>query len=225
MPLTRLPAEGILALHDQKLRDLYDLKVSCIWSVHPHAYLPSCCRFLYNAIQTSCWRDGSSATLRNAVGASRVSSTSSYSPTVNKYSLLKSILRYLRYVKPSYDNFVGPSAKYADIVSHIRSYSPSPARPHKSSCLPLQIVPGSNNAVAIELISTHVRRELTHRAQEFRGKITSEIKRNPSLNPSQITVGQLSNLYIIPQTPQLKVLLRCASSGQVLMRRRVSIPN
>lgn len=30
----RFPAEGILALHDQKLRDLYDLKVTRIWLVY-----------------------------------------------------------------------------------------------------------------------------------------------------------------------------------------------
>jgi len=39
---------------------------------------------------------------------------------VNECSLLKLVDRYLRYVKPSFDNFVGPSAKYADIVSHFR---------------------------------------------------------------------------------------------------------
>ena len=61
--------------------------------------------------------------------------------------------------------------------------------------------------VAIELISTHVRRELTHRAREFRCKITGEIGRNPStLNPSQVTVEQLPNLHVVSQTPQLQVL-------------------
>jgi len=33
--LTRPPAEGILALHNQKLRDLYDLKVDRVQSAHP----------------------------------------------------------------------------------------------------------------------------------------------------------------------------------------------
>lgn len=78
-------------------------------------------------------------------------------------------------------------------------------------CLRLQIVPGSNNAVAIELISTHIRRELANRAREFRCKITSEIKRNPSTsNPSQTAEEQSPNLHIIPQTPQLTVF-RCTA--------------
>lgn len=77
MHLTRLPAEGILALHDQKLRDLYDLKVTRIWPVHPYPYFPSCSRFSYNAIRTLCWHGGSSVMSRNGVGASKVSLTSS----------------------------------------------------------------------------------------------------------------------------------------------------
>lgn len=32
------PAEGILALHDQKLRDLYDLKVDYVRLVNPNTY-------------------------------------------------------------------------------------------------------------------------------------------------------------------------------------------
>jgi len=43
---------------------------------------------------------------------------------VDECSLLKRVDRYLRYVKPSFDNFVGPSAKYADIVCRIR-FAPS----------------------------------------------------------------------------------------------------
>ena len=35
----------------------------------------------------------------------------------NPWLLDSIICRYLRYVKPSYDNFVLPTAKYADIVS------------------------------------------------------------------------------------------------------------
>lgn len=139
--------EGILALHDKKLRDLYDLKifVQCDSDI-----------MLARRIRRDVAERG-----RSVEGV---------------------LNQYLRYVKPSFDNFVGPSAKYADII-----------------------VPGSNNNVAIELISTHIHRELTNRAQEFRCKITSEIRRNPPTpDPSQITVEQLPNLHVVPQTPQLK---------------------
>ncbi|WFD05196.1 uridine/cytidine kinase [Malassezia vespertilionis] len=45
--------------------------------------------------------------------------------------------QYLRFVKPSFDTFVGPLARYADII-----------------------VPGSNNGVAIEVISQHIAKHL-----------------------------------------------------------------
>ncbi|KAF8962791.1 uridine kinase family-domain-containing protein [Flammula alnicola] len=62
--------------------------------------------------------------------------------------------QYLRHVKPSYDNFVRPSATYAE----------------------LQIVPGSNNEVAIDLICTHIQRQLHERTGIYtilRDKTTS----------------------------------------------------
>lgn len=139
--------EGILALHDKKLRDLYDLKifVQCDSDI-----------MLARRIKRDVADRG-----RSVEGV---------------------LDQYLRYVKPSFDNFVGPSAKYADVI-----------------------VPGSNNSVAIELISTHIRRELTNRAREFRCEITNEIKgSSPIPDPSQIPVEQLPNLHVVPQTPQLK---------------------
>ncbi|KAF8523255.1 armadillo beta-catenin plakoglobin [Gautieria morchelliformis] len=56
--------------------------------------------------------------------------------------------QYLRFVKPAFDNFVSPSSKFADII-----------------------VPGSENAVAIDLISTHIRRKLNERFVHLRPKI------------------------------------------------------
>lgn len=47
--------------------------------------------------------------------------------------------QYLRFVKPSFETFVGPSARYADII-----------------------VPGANNRVAIDIISQHIAKHLTH---------------------------------------------------------------
>ncbi|KAG1883416.1 armadillo beta-catenin plakoglobin [Suillus subluteus] len=61
------------------------------------------------------------------------------------------IEQYLRYVKPAYDNFVLPTARHADIV-----------------------VPGSNNSVAIDLITTHIRRKMTERARHFRKHMVSQ---------------------------------------------------
>lgn len=46
--------------------------------------------------------------------------------------------QFLRFVKPSFDTFVGPSARYADII-----------------------VPGMHNAVAIDVIGQHIAKHLT----------------------------------------------------------------
>ncbi|KZT29873.1 armadillo/beta-catenin/plakoglobin [Neolentinus lepideus HHB14362 ss-1] len=92
--------------------------------------------------------------------------------------------QYLRYVKPAYDNFVLPTSRYADII-----------------------VPGSDNHIAIELISTHVRRQLRERARRFRPKIVS---RRPTGLPLPVELWSNSseqtpsNLIVLPQTPQLK---------------------
>ncbi|KNZ81857.1 Uridine-cytidine kinase-like 1 [Termitomyces sp. J132] len=88
--------------------------------------------------------------------------------------------QYLRFVKPAYDNFVRPTASYADII-----------------------VPGSNNAVAIDLISAHIRRE--ERANQFRKKLAV-----PDLYfPNGSGLGSESkledlNLKVLPHTPQLQ---------------------
>ncbi|KZT41250.1 P-loop containing nucleoside triphosphate hydrolase protein [Sistotremastrum suecicum HHB10207 ss-3] len=82
--------------------------------------------------------------------------------------------QYLRYVKPAYDNFVQPTSKYADII-----------------------VPGSQNSVAIDLISTHVRRMLDNRSNSFRDRLyVSGGLGDPSHRQSE-------NLSVLPQTPQL----------------------
>ncbi|KAI0303809.1 armadillo/beta-catenin/plakoglobin [Multifurca ochricompacta] len=89
--------------------------------------------------------------------------------------------QYLRYVKPSYDNFVLPSSRHADII-----------------------VPGKNNAVAIELISTHIRRQLQQRSRHFRQKIAASLKRSLSRGPPrELSIDELG-LTVLEQTPQLK---------------------
>lgn len=110
--------------------------------------------------------------------------------------VLTNACRYLRYVKPAYDNFVGPTSKYADIarahlIDNRCSYS-----------YHLQVVPGSDNAVAIELISTHIRRQLNERAGQFRKQMAH--------NERLTFIGEENNhpnLILLPQTPQLKVRL------------------
>ncbi|KDQ56971.1 hypothetical protein JAAARDRAFT_58450 [Jaapia argillacea MUCL 33604] len=90
--------------------------------------------------------------------------------------------QYLRFVKPSYDNFVLPTSRYADII-----------------------VPGSDNHVAIELISSHIRRQLDDRTRRFRSKMALS-RANSSTSISQLAFEQVGhpNLIVLPQTPQLK---------------------
>ncbi|THH33197.1 hypothetical protein EUX98_g984 [Antrodiella citrinella] len=96
--------------------------------------------------------------------------------------------QYLRYVKPSYDNFVLPTARHANII-----------------------VPGSDNAVAIELIATHIRRQLKDRSTRFRQQMADAGPRQSlSVTPSGSSTpssddGEVCNhLIVLPQTPQLK---------------------
>jgi uridine kinase len=66
----------------------------------------------------------------------------------------------------------------------------------------MQIVPGSENSVAIELISTHIRRQLNERSNQFRQKMA--IPRLSGLSVPRCCLEDL-NLVVLPQTPQLKV--------------------
>jgi uracil phosphoribosyltransferase len=65
-----------------------------------------------------------------------------------------------------------------------------------------QIVPGAENAVAIELISTHIRRQLKERSNHFREKMAT-----PRISGKQLGLTNIDDLHltILPQTPQLKV--------------------
>ncbi|KJA22917.1 hypothetical protein HYPSUDRAFT_163894 [Hypholoma sublateritium FD-334 SS-4] len=91
--------------------------------------------------------------------------------------------QYLRYVKPSYDNFVQPSSAHADII-----------------------VPGSNNDVAIDLISTHIQKQLKERSHNLRGKIAVPHRyiSSPSgtSSPENILEEEV-DLDIMRSTPQL----------------------
>jgi uridine kinase len=82
-------------------------------------------------------------------------------------------------VKPAYDNFVLPSSRYADII-----------------------VPGHDNAVAIELICTHVQRKLDERRARFRERMArSHISRELGLSPGVQT--NTSNVICLKMTPQI----------------------
>lgn len=98
------------------------------------------------------------------------------------------IEQYLRYVKPAFDNFVLPTARHADIV-----------------------VPGSNNSVAIDLITTHIRRQMAERAIHFRKLMFSQ--------PIECCLSASDgnpvskNLIVLPQTPQLKGIYTILRDG------------
>lgn len=70
-----------------------------------------------------------------------------------------------------------------------------------------QIVPGSDNSVAVELVSTHIRQQLEQRARHFRERMVSR-QSDGFLGPSVRRIGapeQPSNVILLPQTTQLQV--------------------
>ncbi|TFK75223.1 armadillo/beta-catenin/plakoglobin [Pluteus cervinus] len=145
---TVIITEGIMALHDPALRELYDLKVF----VQCDSDL-----MLARRIQRDLKERG-----REVGGI---------------------LDQYLRFVKPSYDNFVRPTSSFADII-----------------------VPGSNNAVAIELICTHIRRQLADRASRFRQKIAIPHRYLLGTETCDVRVEDL-NLTVLPQTRQVQGIL------------------
>ncbi|KAI0784247.1 armadillo/beta-catenin/plakoglobin [Abortiporus biennis] len=98
--------------------------------------------------------------------------------------------QYLRYVKPAYDNFVLPTSRYANII-----------------------VPGSDNGVAIDLIATHIKRQLDERmATRLRssiagaGPLPQRISPTPS-TPESEKSDPWSNLFVLEQKRQLKGIM------------------
>lgn len=59
--------------------------------------------------------------------------------------------QYLRFVKPAFDNFIQPTNRFADII-----------------------VPGANNERSVDMIVSHVRRQLSERRRELRGTLYKE---------------------------------------------------
>ncbi|KAF8917422.1 armadillo/beta-catenin/plakoglobin [Mucidula mucida] len=89
--------------------------------------------------------------------------------------------QYLRYVKPAYDHFVLPTSAHADII-----------------------VPGSNNAVAIELITTHIKRKMEERSNRFRQKMA--IPRVYSASGASTPETKVEDLHldVLKSTPQIR---------------------
>ncbi|GMK55938.1 hypothetical protein CspeluHIS016_0209940 [Cutaneotrichosporon spelunceum] len=85
--------------------------------------------------------------------------------------------QYLRFVKSSYDNFVQPSSKYADVI-----------------------VPGHHNDTAIELLVTHLQRQLDARSLRFRRELVE-------LNSMAPTPNEELSLQLVPQTNQLLAIM------------------
>lgn len=70
-------------------------------------------------------------------------------------------------------------------------------------------MPGSNNAVAIDLICTHIRQKFQERSNRFRQKIAIPhryLSLPPGISTSESRREDL-NLTVHPQTNQLKVCL------------------
>ncbi|KAI5477015.1 uridine kinase [Pseudohyphozyma bogoriensis] len=96
--------------------------------------------------------------------------------------------QYLRFVKPSFDSFVRPTASHSDII-----------------------VPGQNNEISIDLIASHIRRQLDERKLELRKELFRDIavadpvKGGVIPNVDKEAERELpSTVLVMEQTPQLK---------------------
>ncbi|KIY71491.1 armadillo/beta-catenin/plakoglobin [Cylindrobasidium torrendii FP15055 ss-10] len=98
--------------------------------------------------------------------------------------------QYLRYVKPSYDNFVHPTSAHADII-----------------------VPGMNNTVAIELITTHVKRQMEGRAHHFRQKLATPRIHLPAV-AAKFEDFKLDVLKMTPQLQGIFTIIRDANTSK-----------
>jgi len=89
-------------------------------------------------------------------------------------------------------------------------------------------VPGKDNAVAIELISTHIQRQLESRSRHFRRKMAESLSLKPSMSKEPLREPSVEELglTVLEQTPQLKVALILARVNDVaLMSYRAFTPS
>lgn len=96
------------------------------------------------------------------------------------------IAQYLRFVKRSYDTFVLPSSKHADII-----------------------VPGQDNDTAKILLAAHVQREIDARSLRFRSKLMEQNAPRSRQATAQTDVSspeeQEPFFTLLKQTNQLQV--------------------
>lgn len=114
--------------------------------------------------------------------------------------------QYLRFVKPAFDNFIQPTNRFADII-----------------------VPGTNNERSVDLIVSHVRRQLSERRRELRGELyketapggASSVPSTPGVEKCEHEGGLFfkvkdqdgeweqellpDTVHLLKQTPQIKV--------------------
>ncbi|GAA5831973.1 hypothetical protein JCM5353_002829 [Sporobolomyces roseus] len=88
--------------------------------------------------------------------------------------------QYLRFVKPSFDSFIAPTARYADII-----------------------VPGMNNERSIDLIASHIDRKLKDRKMELRGELFKETTDQQSRSRTGTIVDRMGT-YSQPGTPGME---------------------
>ncbi|KAK4049872.1 Uridine kinase [Microbotryomycetes sp. JL221] len=84
--------------------------------------------------------------------------------------------QYLRFVKPSFDNFLQPTSRYADIL-----------------------VPGERNDRSIDLITGHIRRQLEERRIDLRTQLYQDVDTD-----TKSGLGLPPTVYILEQGPQLR---------------------
>ncbi|KAG8832407.1 Uridine kinase [Serendipita sp. 399] len=95
--------------------------------------------------------------------------------------------QYLRFVKPSFDNFVQPSSRYADII-----------------------LPPKENASGINLVTEFIRRKLSERSANLREKMALTERllshKNPltSLHETPEDAARRLGVLLVEQTPQVK---------------------
>nr|KIR49283.1 uridine kinase [Cryptococcus bacillisporus CA1280] len=90
--------------------------------------------------------------------------------------------QYLRFVKSSYDTFVQPSSRYADII-----------------------VPGSSNQLAIELLVSHIKRQLDSRSLRFR-RVLADIGQNRNSRTPSVEKFD-KQIVLLEQSNQLRGIM------------------
>lgn len=109
--------------------------------------------------------------------------------------------------KPSFDDHIKSTSKHADIVRFFLSFIINNRDDLYIHICYKKIVPGSSNNVAIDLITSHIRRELHQRSLHLRPDLTKSsptIDRTLSMSSIQSQILP-SNVNIMDETPQLKV--------------------